>query len=165
MNRTILLLGGNLGDRIANLQKAVELIQEKVGQVLSCSKFYETAPWGNPDQPDFINQALVVDTPLRPVQLMLALLEIEKSIGRIRHEKWGSRLIDIDIIFYNDAIIEVHSLQIPHPRMQKRRFVLVPIAEIAPSWVHPELKQDIGNLLASCEDSLEVRPMSSTAQS
>src|SRR5262245_46814055 len=102
MNTAILLIGGNLGNRTAHLQQAVQLIDQQAGQVTKVSALYETAPWGNVQQPDYLNQALQITTPLEPLALLHAVMEIERAIGRIRQEKWGARVIDIDIIFYND---------------------------------------------------------------
>ncbi|MBB2144361.1 2-amino-4-hydroxy-6-hydroxymethyldihydropteridine diphosphokinase [Pedobacter sp. LMG 31464] len=157
INRTYLLLGSNLGDRELYLDRAVQLISEKVGDVIIKSAVYETEPWGNANQPGFLNLALGVDTRLLPFELLETVLEIEIVLGRVRHEKWGSRLIDIDIIFYGDEIITVDDkLQIPHPEMQHRKFVLEPLAEIAPNLIHPILGKSITELLVTLTDTLSV---------
>jgi 2-amino-4-hydroxy-6-hydroxymethyldihydropteridine diphosphokinase len=157
MNTAILLIGGNLGNRTENLQQAVQTIHQQAGKVVKVSALYETAPWGNVQQPDYLNQALQIETELGPLPLLHTLLEIERSIGRIRQEKWGARVIDIDIIFYNDAVISGPELKVPHPRMQNRLFVLVPLNEILPGWEHPVLHEPISALLAQCKDELPVK--------
>jgi 2-amino-4-hydroxy-6-hydroxymethyldihydropteridine diphosphokinase len=154
MNTAILLIGGNLGNRTRHLQQAAQLIEEQAGKVVKLSGLYETAPWGNVQQPDYLNQALQIETTLEPLPLLHTLLNIEREIGRIRQQKWGARVIDIDIIFYNNEIISLPELKIPHPRMQFRQFVLVPLNEILPNWVHPVLQQTVHALLAACEDEL-----------
>jgi 2-amino-4-hydroxy-6-hydroxymethyldihydropteridine diphosphokinase len=157
MNTAILLIGGNLGNRTALLQQAVQLIEQQAGKVVKLSGLYETAPWGNVQQPDYLNQALQIATPLEPLPLLHTLLNIEREIGRIRQQKWGARVIDIDIIFYNDAVISLPELKIPHPRMQNRQFVLVPLNEILPDWVHPVFQQTVHALLAACDDELAAK--------
>ncbi len=160
MNTAILLIGGNLGNRTDHLQRAVHLINQQAGQVTKVSALYETAPWGNVQQPDYLNQALQIATLLEPLSLLHAVMEIERVIGRIRQEKWGARVIDIDIIFYNDAIVSLPELKLPHPRMQYRRFVLAPLNEIAPDWIHPVLQQPVSALLAACKDDLPAHKIS-----
>jgi len=154
MNTAILLIGGNLGDRIGHLQQATQLIARNAGEIIKVSALYETAPWGNVEQPDYLNQALQIATPLAALPLMHTLLETERQIGRIRQHKWGARVIDIDMIFYNDDIINLPDLKIPHPRMQNRQFVLVPLNEIVPGHIHPVLHQSVKELLATCPDLL-----------
>jgi len=159
MNTAILLIGGNLGNRPLLLQQAVQLIEQQAGKVVKLSGLYETAPWGNVQQPDYLNQALQISTPLAPLPLLHTLLNIEREIGRIRQQKWGARVIDIDIIFYNDEVISLPELKIPHPRMQNRQFVLVPLNEILPDWVHPIFQQTVHALLAACDDELPVKKL------
>jgi len=161
MNTAILLIGGNLGNRTQHLQQAVQLIDQQAGKVIKASALYETAPWGNVQQPDYLNQALQISTSLEPLPLLHTLLKIERDIGRIRQEKWGARVIDIDIIFYNDQVISLPELKLPHPRMQLRQFVLVPLNEILPDWEHPVLHQPVHALLASCKDENPVRRLAS----
>ncbi|HEY0610137.1 MAG TPA: 2-amino-4-hydroxy-6-hydroxymethyldihydropteridine diphosphokinase [Chitinophaga sp.] len=161
MNTAILLIGGNLDNRIANLQQAVQTIHQQAGKVIKASALYETAPWGNVQQPDYLNQALQIETSLEPLPLLHTLLNIERNIGRIRQQKWGARVIDIDIIFYGDQVISLPELKVPHPRMQNRRFVLVPLNEILPGLVHPVLQQNISTLLAECKDELPVKRVGS----
>src|SRR5688572_5768781 len=127
MNKVALLLGTNLGEREENLETARKLIEEKTGDILETSKIYATAPWGNQDQPAFLNQAIMVWTLLSPEELMQKLLEIEKEMGRTRDEKWGSRLIDLDILLYEEEIVDTESLKIPHPHLHERNFTLYPL--------------------------------------
>jgi len=154
MNKAILLIGGNLGDRTGHLQQAVEQIDKQVGKVEKISALYETAAWGHVEQPDYLNQALLVSTGMDARTLLQTVLAIEHNIGRIRRQKWGARVIDIDIIFYNDTIINEPDLKIPHPQMQFRQFVLVPLTEIIPDWQHPVLHQSVSTLLENCTDTL-----------
>lgn len=154
MNKAILLIGGNLGDRTGHLQQAVEQIHKQIGKVEKISSLYETAAWGDVKQPDYLNQALQVSTEMTARTLLQTVLAIEHNIGRIRRQKWGARVIDIDIIFYNDAVINQPDLKIPHPQMQFRQFVLVPLREILPDWQHPVLHQSVSTLLENCTDKL-----------
>lgn len=154
MNKAILLIGGNLGDRVGHLQQAVEQIKKQVGKVEMTSALYETAAWGHVEQPDYLNQAILVSTGMDARTLLQTVLAIEHNIGRVRRQKWGARVIDIDIIFYNDAVINEPDLKIPHPQMQFRQFVLVPLQEIIPDWQHPVLQQSVSTLLETCTDTL-----------
>ena len=138
-----LLLGSNLGNSREILNNAIELIGHKVGVIVSQSSNYETKPWGVTDQPDFLNSALLVHTKLKPLEILEQTQFIENQLGRIRREKWGARLIDIDIIFYENEIIDEPNLKVPHPLMQQRDFVLTPLAEIVPNFVHPVLGKTV----------------------
>ena len=151
-----LLLGSNLGDRRTIINAAVNQIEKELGPVFARSAWYETAAWGNEDQPSFLNIALGLKSDLLPAEILTRTLAIEEALGRIRKDRWGARLIDIDIILYGDDIVENERLQIPHPRMHERRFVLVPLAEIAPEAVHPILKQNILSILSYLNDNLAV---------
>ena len=151
-----LLLGANLGDRVATLRRAVDLIGARVGAVVQASGLYETAPWGVTDQPAFLNQVLGVETGLTPEAVLTQTQAIEEELGRVRHEKWGARVIDLDILYYGDLIIQSETLAVPHPFLHERRFTLVPLAEIAPDFVHPVLQKATSELLATCTDTGDV---------
>ena len=152
-----LLLGGNLGDRVSNLRHCNTLIEELLGPIVENSSIYETEPWGKSDQPSFLNQALQIETSLPPMELLSACLTIEKKMGRSRDEKWGARVIDIDIIYFDNQILNSIDLILPHPRMAERKFVLTPLAEINPSFVHPVLLKTNEELLKECKDQLSVK--------
>ena len=157
-NTVYLLLGSNLGDREGVIQQAVDLIEEKIGTVYSKSSIYETEPWGKTDQPGFLNIALQVHTSLSALAVLEEALGIEKQLGRVRMERWGSRIIDIDIIFFNDEVIHIKErLSVPHPEMQNRKFVLEPLSEIAPDLIHPILNQTIRQLYITLEDKAIVK--------
>src|SRR5690349_22735984 len=143
-NGIFLLLGTNLGDRMANLSAARDYIQQNAGTIIKQSSIYKTAAWGKTDQPDFYNQAVVLDTALSPHELLDTVLGIENVMGRKREEKWGARLIDIDILFYGEMVVTKPQLTIPHPGIPHRRFVLQPMAEIAGEFIHPELRKTVG---------------------
>ena len=159
MNTIILGLGGNLGNRTEHLATAGRLIKARIGTPLRASKIYETAAWGIKNQPDFYNQVLEVQTDLPPRQVLQKLLKIEKDMGRVRERKWYTRLIDLDLLFYNQLIINEKGLIVPHPFLHERKFVLVPLAEIAPEFNHPVLQKTAVELLAVCPDPLTVRPV------
>jgi 2-amino-4-hydroxy-6-hydroxymethyldihydropteridine diphosphokinase len=156
MNKVFLLIGGNMGDRLQNLHQAIALLSATCGQVIQQSVVYETAAWGKTDQPAFLNQALLLTTALTPHELITTILSVEEKMGRLRMEKNGPRVIDIDIIFYNELVMHEPHLTIPHPQLQNRRFVLVPLYEIAPQFVHPVFHKTIAQLLEECADELAV---------
>ena len=147
MNKAYLLIGGNLGNRNKNLSLAMHLLGHKCGNIIKQSSVYETAPWGRTDQKNFYNQALLLQTVQEPLTLLENILSIELKMGRERAEKNGPRIIDIDILFYNEEIIDVPNLKVPHPEIQNRRFALLPLSEIAADFTHPVLKKDIKTLL------------------
>jgi 2-amino-4-hydroxy-6-hydroxymethyldihydropteridine diphosphokinase len=157
MNISYLLIGGNEGDRAAQLAVARENIALAAGSLLQSSSIYETVPWGKSGQPDFFNQALKLQTPMDALSLMKTLLGIEEKMGRQRLEKYGSRIIDIDILFFNDAIIREPGLTVPHPEIPNRRFVLAPMNEIAPTYRHPVLGRSVQQLLDACADPLNIK--------
>ena len=160
MSKAYIILGGNTGNRSENLQQAMELIEKRAGSISGRSGIYVTAAWGNTEQPDFYNEAICIDTELKAPELLETLLNIEKEMGRTRGEKkWAERTIDLDILFYNDDVILEPRLTIPHPYIQERRFVLVPLAQIAGTFVHPVLRKTIDQLLEECADSSAVRPL------
>ena len=155
-----LLLGGNLGERERNLQQAIKLIGDEIGQVVAQSSVYETAAWGNTNQPSFLNQAVGVTTQLTALEVLDKALGIEQKLGRVRKDKWGERLIDIDLILFGDEVIDIEGrLQVPHPQMQNRRFVMEPLAEIAPNVKHPVLDRTILDITKNITDDLDVKKL------
>jgi 2-amino-4-hydroxy-6-hydroxymethyldihydropteridine diphosphokinase len=156
MNKVFLLIGGNMGDRMANLETAKNWIHQEVGPIQQTSSVYETAAWGKTDQPDFLNQILLISSIFEATPLMEKLLEIEARMGRIRNIPWGPRTIDIDIIYFNDDVISNDFITIPHPKLAERNFVLMPLVEIAPLYIHPVFNKTNEVLLKDCGDSLAV---------
>ncbi len=152
-----LLLGSNLGNRQLFLQDAARYIEKSAGKILTRSGIYETQSWGKTDVPDYLNQVLLIQTELSPHLLLAELLNIEIMLGRQRLEKWGSRTVDIDILFYGDEIINESNLTIPHPELHNRRFTLEPLAEITPDLWHPILNKTVLSLKNELKDSLAVK--------
>jgi 2-amino-4-hydroxy-6-hydroxymethyldihydropteridine diphosphokinase len=161
METAYLSLGSNLGDRELNLLRAVSEIGRIAGlKITALSRFYETAPVGPVPQDPFLNAAMRVETSLSPEQLLRVLQKLEtETFKRRRQVVWGPRTMDIDILFFGDRTVADEGLNIPHPRLHQRRFVLAPLAEIAPELLHPVLRQTITELLAALGDSQEVRPL------
>ena len=158
MNEVYLLLGSNEGTPEHNLLVAWQQIATRCGKIIHHSSIYETEAWGLKEQNNFLNQALLITTSLKPSELLIVLKQIEKETGRVESTKWGPRVIDIDILFYNTEIIDLPELKIPHPYIQERRFTLAPMHEIAPDFVHPVLGKTMTELLAICRDNSEVKP-------
>jgi len=160
MHEVYLLLGSNLGNSEQVLTDARNYVSLQVGSIIEESAIYQTAPWGVINQPDFLNQVIRVETELLPQEVLAQVLAIEERLGRIRQEKWGARTIDIDLLFYD--ILQVHTdrLTLPHPLLHLRKFVLMPLAEIAPNWVHPILKKTVQELLTDLQDDLTVIKLS-----
>ncbi len=154
-----LLLGTNLGDRNKNLANALEAIEATIGVIRQKSSVYETAAWGITDQSSFYNLVIEMETPLSSRETLQQVLLIEQKIGRKRNEKWGERIIDIDILLFGNETIETKDLVIPHPQLANRKFTLVPLNEIAPHKIHPKLQRTINELLTSCPDTLAVQKM------
>ncbi|MDB5142562.1 MAG: folK [Mucilaginibacter sp.] len=154
-----LLLGSNLGDRQAYLQQAMEHIEADVAPILKRSSIYETQSWGKTDAPNYLNQVIQLNTEL-PAQIILQkILHVENVLGRKREEKWGSRIIDIDILFYGTDIIEGLGLNVPHPELHHRMFTLAPLSEIAPDLIHPVLNKSIFDLKNELKDNLHVKKL------
>jgi 2-amino-4-hydroxy-6-hydroxymethyldihydropteridine diphosphokinase len=157
MNTAYLITGGNIGNREEQLAYAARLIEERCGSIIDRSSLYETAAWGKTDQAPFLNQALVVETTLNARDLLHEILYIENLMGRDRIEKYGPRIIDIDIIFFNHQKIREDGLVVPHPQMAHRRFVLEPLNEVIPAYIHPLFYKTVNELLIECDDSLPVK--------
>jgi 2-amino-4-hydroxy-6-hydroxymethyldihydropteridine diphosphokinase len=156
MHKVYLLTGGNIGNRVQNLAEASQLLNQSAGTIIQESALFETAAWGITDQGAFLNQALEIDTVHEPHTLLRIILQIERQMGRVRYEKNGPRIIDIDILFFADMIISDEKLTIPHPLLSERRFALVPMNDIAPDFVHPLSGLIINTLLLQCPDLLAV---------
>lgn len=152
-------LGSNQGHKVGHIVSALVLIEKEIGPIHATSSFYETAAWGVEEQEDFVNMAIKVETYLSPTELILAVAKIENKLGRKRVVKWGPRIIDIDIILYGDLVIKQENLEIPHPRMGDRRFVLVPMVEIAADDIHPITKLTLKEMLDVCADQLTVKKL------
>jgi 2-amino-4-hydroxy-6-hydroxymethyldihydropteridine diphosphokinase len=152
MRRTAIGIGSNVGDRLANVRKAVRAIAERVGTVSAASDVYETPPWGVESQPRFLNACVVAETTLAPMELLSELKEIEQALGRKKRGRWGPREIDLDILLYEGVEMDEESLSIPHPCMGERAFVLVPLAAIAPDFVLAATGKTIAELLRALPD-------------
>lgn len=149
LQKVYIAIGSNLGHRAENCKRAVELIGRlKETEVVGRSSLYETEPWGVAGQPGFINAVVEVRTTIEPEDLLRALKSIEAGMGRKKGVRWGPRVIDLDIIFYGDMVVEKDGLAIPHPGLHERAFVLVPLNEIAPDFIHPVLKKTVSELMA-----------------
>jgi 2-amino-4-hydroxy-6-hydroxymethyldihydropteridine diphosphokinase len=157
MKKAYLLLGSNMGNSLEQLAAAIHHIEKKTGKLVRKSGLYATAAWGNPNQPDFLNQVIVIETDLTAATIMQNILSIEKMMGRLRTVKNAPRIIDIDILFFNKDIIKQPDLIIPHPEIQNRRFVLIPLNEISPLFKHPVFNKSIHQLLSECPDQLNVK--------
>lgn len=156
METVYLLLGTNLGHREAHLHTCLKRLGG-LGTIQAISSIYETKAWGKTDEPDYLNQALAIITSGSPKDFIYQTQAIEIDMGRVRHQKWGTRIIDIDILFFGNRIIVSPKLQVPHPSLPLRRFALTALEEIAPEIIHPVLNKSVRSLMNECTDSLEVR--------
>jgi len=156
MNKTYLLLGSNIGDSTTHFKNAKKHLTKKIGTIIRSSSIYSTSAWGNKNQADFLNQIIILDNKLDPQQTIQTILEIEVEMGRTRMKKNEPRVIDIDILFYNKLIINTKKLTVPHPLMQERNFVMTPLNELSPNFIHPVLKKKIHQLYLTCKDKLAV---------
>ena len=159
MLKIFLSLGTNIGNKLANLSTAIAKIEKNIGHINQQSGVYETEAWGFKSESDFLNQVIMVETSLTPLQLLQCCLEIERSMGRERKQSgnYESRIIDVDILFYGDSIVNEEKLRIPHPLLEKRRFILEPLNEIAPDFIHPVMEKSITKLLEECTDTGVVK--------
>jgi 2-amino-4-hydroxy-6-hydroxymethyldihydropteridine diphosphokinase len=160
MNNVYLLTGSNQGDRLSNLHRVKNLIEKRVGNLIHVSGIYETEPWGYASAKSYYNQCFFLNSTLEPENILREILGIEREMGRKRTGKsYNDRIIDIDILFFNNEIIKTKELTVPHPRLHERRFVLVPLAEIAGDFIHPEFEISIREILESCDDKLIVNQL------
>jgi len=164
MNRLFLGLGSNLGDRFKNLDYALKAIELSLGANVKKSSVYETKAWGQNNQPDFLNMAIELMTGFGAEEVLNSIQKIETDLGRIRIEKWGARTVDIDILFFNKEIITSSRLNVPHPLIAERKFVLLPLAEIAEEFIHPALQKTVKRLLLECKDELDVIKLNTILQ-
>jgi len=156
ITQLFLSLGGNLGNTREIFEGAYPLIEKNIGKISVYSSIYQTQAWGPIPQDDFLNQVLLVSTTLNPQACLTEMLAIEKEFGRERKERWGPRSIDLDLLYYGDLIIAEADLTIPHPRIAERKFILTPLAEIAPLYVDPVSGLTANAMLLACEDNSQV---------
>jgi 2-amino-4-hydroxy-6-hydroxymethyldihydropteridine diphosphokinase len=153
-------IGSNQGDPVENCRRAIGgIVLDGRNRLVRCSSFYRTEPMGRKDQDWFVNGVVLVETSLGPRQMLEFLLSLEKKMGRVRRERWGPRVIDLDILFYGEEVIDEENLQVPHPRLHERRFVLIPLKEIAPDLNHPRLGKTISQILSASEREEKVFPL------
>lgn len=156
-NNVFISLGGNLGNTLEIFKNSYLEIEKKIGPIRIFSKIYQTAAWGKTDQADFLNQVISLETDLDPEKIMSELLAIELFFGRRRDEIWGPRILDLDILFVGNKLVQSENLDIPHPQIAHRRFVLIPMVEIAPNFFHPVLQRTMSELLQQTSDLQSVK--------
>lgn len=156
----ILLLGSNQGNSQALLKDAIGLLQARIGEIETLSAVYRTKAWGQTDQPDFLNQVVIIPYTGTAIQALEIVLNIEHEMGRVRSKKWGARIIDIDLLYFGDQVYRTRNLTLPHAALHLRRFTLVPLVEIIPDFVHPVFNKSQQQLLDECADKLEVLKIS-----
>lgn len=149
-------LGTNIGNRTENLSTAIRLIKSNLGEIKEASPIYKTAAWGITNQPDFYNQVIQLSTTQYPFEVIETLLSIENKMGRVREKKWHERLIDLDILFYESIILTSENLKIPHPFINERVFVLKPLHDLYPNFIHPIFKKEVSQLLNECNDTTQI---------
>lgn len=159
MKEIFLLLGSNLGDPKEYLNQAVNMIRKQIASPVKLSSIYKTAAWGKSDQPDFYNQVVHLESGMEASNLLSCIHKIENELGRLRNEHWGSRTIDIDILFFGQEILNTQDLVIPHKLLHKRKFALIPLSEIAADLFHPVLKKTVKQLLLELDDNLSVEKL------
>lgn len=158
MNQLVVLLGGNIGDKVTNFTKAIYLIEEKIGKVVEKSSLYESEPWGYEDVYQYLNAVIIVKTNLSAKESLRALLQIEVRLGRTRNQTktYAARTIDLDILFFNQDLIDDKELKVPHPLLHERKFTLIPLKQLLPNYHHPVLKKTISYLCSECKDVSNV---------
>lgn len=157
LHKIYLLLGSNQQQPAKQLEHAEKKVDKLIGKVIRKSKIYQTEAWGNVSQPDFLNRVLVVQTTLKATSVLQTILQIEQSMGRIRTKRYAPRVIDIDILFFDKEIIHQSNLKVPHPLLAERNFVLVPLNELSPQFIHPEKNESVHELMKKCKDTLNVK--------
>lgn len=155
----VLLLGSNMGDSQACLKIAIQHLEQHLSPIIMTSSVYKTAAWGKTNQADFYNQVLVFKSQFSAEYILNICLDVEKQMGRERIEKWAERVIDIDILFYGNVVIDEPNLKVPHPYLHVRMFTLVPLNEIMPQFIHPVFNKTIDKLLDNCSDTSKVEKM------
>ncbi len=159
LNQAYISLGGNLGNTEHIFVEALQLIELRIGNIILKSSLFQTAAWGNAEQDDFLNQVILLETNLNPQNLLDNLLTIELHFKRERIVHWGPRTLDLDILYFNQEIIQTENLTVPHPRIKERRFILIPMHEISPYWIDPASSKPIAELLETCPDKLPVKKL------
>lgn len=159
MKGIYLILGSNLGDKFLSVQKAANIIRKRLGIIEAESAIYETEPWGYSKQPNFLNKVIKLNTHFPPEELLKQLKSIESELGRMPKERWKERLIDIDILYYGEKIVNTENLVIPHPEIANRKFVLIPMNELAPEETHPVNGKTQRQMLEECKDLLTVEKL------
>ena len=156
MNTVYIQLGSNIKRRKSFITRSIQQIEKNIGEIIATSSVFETTPWGSENQNNFLNSVIKIKTPFDAFNVLRKSQKIENNLGRKRIKKWGERTIDIDILFYNNDIINTENLNIPHPLMHQRKFVLIPLSEIASNYIHPILKKNVSDLLSECKDHQKV---------
>jgi 2-amino-4-hydroxy-6-hydroxymethyldihydropteridine diphosphokinase len=157
MEKLVLIIGGNLGDRFLLIQKAKKMLSEKLGAELNASSIFESPAWGGVSKGSYLNQVLIFESQLEPEQVLDIIQQIERRLERVREVKWGDRTMDIDILYYGQRLLNSEKLVIPHAYLEERRFVLEPLAEVIPTFLHPRSGMSQSLLLKQCKDKSKVQ--------